>query len=672
MQFLQFQLKYLIQNQPKEISSTDFSVFENEDIKIEFLLEDIISDKRYKVKISPKKELEFTDFYIETKFDYTESNGVFCNGFQSWTESKIYTREDKLKQQRRGVKIIGEAYGDGMLYDYKNKKGVAHSWTYTYIKLQKRKVQFLGSLNDETGYTIFEHHANENKLIIQKDCKGLVAKEEIFLLDIFEANAYEWMCFQNYFEAQHLKPIHAKPAIGWTSWYYYYTNISEKIIEDNLHSFAKNKVPIEIFQIDDGYQKAVGDWLNFNERFPNGLKSIVDKIHQQNIKAGLWLAPLACEQNSFIVKEKPDWILKDEKGKFLKIGFNPMWSYWFYALDVYNEEVRAYLKKVFDTVLNEWNFDLVKLDFLYGTAIVPRNGKSRGQIMYDAMKFLRECVGDKMILGCGVPLLAAANGNTDYCRIGPDIHLKWDFALLKWIRARERPSTLNAIHNTISRRQLSGKWFWNDPDVFMLRKNKNVLSFNEKYSLLLANLLFGHLLFTSDNIGEYDEKTLQLYKSIFPLMPVKDVQVSFDDDFYTINFSIKEKYYLALINTSNRSKMYKLPKSLYFDNVAEDLIKGDKLIEIPKHSSKCYLNVGYTPFGIAGSKGHFFSGTEIENIYLSGNKVELEWADNVLNEVKIYLKVPTEYPVETINNSGHFKRIEKKDFSIIEVEKHKL
>ena len=73
---------------------------------------------------------------------------------------------------------------------------------------------------------------------------------------------------------------------------------------------------------------------------------------------------MACEKDSFIVREHPDWILKNEKGGFLKIGFNPLWSYWFYALDVYNEEVRAYLKKVFHTILQEWNFDLVKLDFL--------------------------------------------------------------------------------------------------------------------------------------------------------------------------------------------------------------------------------------------------------------------------------------------------------------------
>ncbi len=672
MKFQQFFLKYSFSGQEaNEIKSSDFSSFENEHLKIEFLLEDINDDKRYKVQLSPKMEIELIDFYIETEIDYSQTRGVFCNGFQSWTETKFFTKEEKLKAQRRGIKIIGEAYGDGQLYEYKNKKGIVHSWTYTYIRQPKRKVLFFGSLNDEIGYTIFEHQALQNKLLIKKDCKGLVVSDELILVDVFSADSFEWMCFQNYFEAQQLKPINAKPAIGWTSWYYYYTNISEKIIEDNLNAFVNNKVPIEIFQIDDGWQKSVGDWLNFNTKFPNGLTAIVHKIHMQNVKAGLWLAPFACEQNSFIVKEKSHWILKDEKGKFLKIGFNPMWSYWFYALDVYNEEVRAYLKKVFHTILNEWNFDLVKLDFLYGTALLARNGKSRGQIMYDAMQFLRECVGSKMILGCGVPL-SAANGTTEYCRIGPDIHLSWDFTLLKWTRARERPSVLNAIHNTISRRQLSGKWFWNDPDVFMLRKNKNVLSFEEKYSLLLANLLFGHLLFTSDNISEYDEEQLFWYKSIFPLMPIQDVQVRFDDNFYTINFSIKDRYYLALINVSELSKMYKLPNNLFYDNVKEDLVKGNKVIEIPKHTSKCYLMVGHTPFAIAGSKGHFFSGTEIENIFLSGNRVELEWAEDVLNEVKIYIKVPTEYEVISINNSGNFKRIEKKDFSIIELEKHKL
>ena len=278
----------------------------------------------------------------------------------------------------------------------------------------------------------YKRSSRSNKLIIKKDCEGLIIENCTTLLDFYSCEHFEFICFQSYFQLQQLKQIHAKPAIGWTSWYYYYTNISEKIIQDNLDAFINNNVPIEIFQIDDGWQKAVGDWLNFNDKFPNGLKNIVEKIKEKNIKAGLWLAPFACEQNSFIVKEKPHWILKDDKGKFLKIGFNPAWSYWFYALDFYLDEVRDYLKKVFHTILIEWNFDLVKLDFLYGTALIARNGKSRGQIMYEAMQFLRECVGDKMILGCGVPLLPA-NGTTEYCRIGPDIHLSGSGTILMYL-----------------------------------------------------------------------------------------------------------------------------------------------------------------------------------------------------------------------------------------------
>jgi alpha-galactosidase len=54
--------------------------------------------------------------------------------------------------------------------------------------------------------------------------------------------------------------------------------------------------------------------------------------------------------------------------------------------------------------LNEWGYHMVKLDFLYSVCLIPTKTKTRGQIMTEAMKFLRECVGDKLILGCGVPL----------------------------------------------------------------------------------------------------------------------------------------------------------------------------------------------------------------------------------------------------------------------------
>lgn len=63
-------------------------------------------------------------------------------------------------------------------------------------------------------------------------------------------------------------------------------------------------------------------------------------------------------------RQHPDWLLKVD-GKPWCCGSN--WSS-FYALDIDNPAVLDYLRRVFDRVLNDWGFDLVKLDFLYGAA----------------------------------------------------------------------------------------------------------------------------------------------------------------------------------------------------------------------------------------------------------------------------------------------------------------
>ena len=72
------------------------------------------------------------------------------------------------------------------------------------------------------------------------------------------------------------------------------------------------------------------------------------------------------------MREHPDWLLLHE-GKPWYCGCN--WG-GFYALDIDNPEFQAYLKAVFTRVLDEWGFDLVKLDFLYAAA-PPTGMKTR-------------------------------------------------------------------------------------------------------------------------------------------------------------------------------------------------------------------------------------------------------------------------------------------------------
>jgi len=115
--------------------------------------------------------------------------------------------------------------------------------------------------------------------------------------------------------------------------------------------------------------------------------------------------------------------------------------------------------------------------------------------------------------------MAPAFGRVDYCRIGCDMTLNW---LGDWhLRPlhREVPSTRNTLLNTIYRRHLDGRAWRNDPDVFLLRDDNIKLTPVQREILATVNALFGGVLFTSDNVGAYDEKKRAFYDRLSSLRP---------------------------------------------------------------------------------------------------------------------------------------------------------
>jgi hypothetical protein len=159
-----------------------------------------------------------------------------------------------------------------------------------------------------------------------------------------------------------------------------------------------------------------------------------------------------------------------------------------------------------------------------------------------------------------------------------------------------------------------------------------------------------------------------LYKSIFPLVEKENVLVQQEKEFYQINFNIKNNYYLALINTSNEEKIYKLPNGLFFNNIEQEYFKGGKVITIPKHASKCLYRVNVAPFTLVGAKGHFFCGTEINNIFISNNMLEISWNDEVINPKTIFYRIPNNYEMVVSDNSVIKNRQQDGDFIILELE----
>lgn len=516
----------------KEIKTTEMS---NDDVSFDLRQ----SANGLKLTVIPKKQISDISFYLERNYEYQTDSRFFANGFQSWTDTKEFTRNEMMADEGLiGRGIFGKSpFGINLVGNYTFVKqpkeyGNFHAFSFAYVRNDKN-VDLFGSLNDRTGYTIIYADMNKNTLRFSKDVEGIKISEAYELLDLYFDNGGYDEVFDRYFAKMNVKPLTDKKIKGYTSWYNYYQNISEDIILRDLEAISKKTDKVNTFQIDDGYQTAVGDWLSINKtKFPNGLKPIVEKIHAKGWQAGLWLAPFGAQKGSKLACEHPDWLVKGKNGKPIMVGAN--WG-GFYAIDIDNADARAYIKNVFDTVLNDWGFDLVKLDFLYATAVVPLHNKTRGQLAYESIDFLRECVGNKQILGCGVQQMPCF-GKVEYMRIGADMALSWKHNFFRNLTHREDVSTPNAIHNSVYRRCLNGRAFLCDPDVFLLRRSNIKFTFEQQKVLAKFIKLFGSVLFMSDNVDEYDDEQLAVFNDTLADDDAKVVAINETNDKLFIDY----------------------------------------------------------------------------------------------------------------------------------------
>ena len=548
---------------------------------------------RYSVFLHPKQNVVVQRLEIQFDLPLPPDARFFTNGYQSWSESRWLKVTDNIPRLRSIARRHMGYYGDEHIPGIPRGRGFLHSWTYTFIhreadfaaKPKQRSGILAGSLNERTGFTLFLYDQSKGILTVRKDMDGLALRHSFPALDFWVGEGLETQLFDHYFRLAEVNPPSAPSAIGWTSWYQHFTNISEAILLKNLASFAEgighsgdeSLIPIKhesigakmphdaYFQIDDGWQTAVGDWLSIKPAFPNGMRSIALKIKDKEMQPGLWLAPFVAAKNSELVRRHPDWLLKDAKGHAIKVGWNPMWGGWYYALDFYHDGVREYLSGVFHTILDKWGFELLKLDFLFAVALAPPPGKTRGGVMWEAMEFLRRLVGSRRILACGVPL-GSCFGQADYCRIGGDVHLAWTHPLLSFLHHRERVDTLASLRSTLGRWQLNGRAFHNDPDVFILRTAHQKLSAVQQSTLLTIIALLGNVLFSSDDLGVYSEEQKAEFEEGFSLRGSRvNAVFELENDVWRIDFEQENAAWSAYCNLTKTEKNLVLANGIGVD-----------------------------------------------------------------------------------------------------------
>ncbi len=293
---------------------------------------------------------------------------------------------------------------------------------------------------------------------------------------------------------------------GWCSWYHYFHSISEEAMRANLQRLAalRAEFPIELVQVDDGFQSALGDWTTTNARFPSGLRRLADEIRAAGFEAGIWTAPFLAARDSRLMSEHPQWFIRHPAGEPLRAAYNTNWTSsadgFAYALDPSNPGFLDHLREVFRTLTADFGYSYLKLDFLYAAAaegLRQDRGLTRAETLRRGLETIREAAGDAaFILGCGCPF-GPAIGVLDGMRIGPDVAPYWK----NQHPGVGAPSTADAIHAIIARAFMHRQLWLNDPDCLMLRRTETQLSRDEQAALAAAIAGSGGMLLISDDMA---------------------------------------------------------------------------------------------------------------------------------------------------------------------------
>lgn len=137
-------------------------------------------------------------------------------------------------------------------------------------------------------------------------------------------------------------------------------------------------VGIELFVLDDGWfgkrndpTSSLGDWIENTEKLPDGLTSLSKKIHDMNLKFGLWFEPEMISPNSELYRTHPDWCIHVKNRLRVESRHQLI-------LDLSRPEVCEYIIKSLTDILNRVPIEYIKWDMNrnfspIGSAFLPEH-----------------------------------------------------------------------------------------------------------------------------------------------------------------------------------------------------------------------------------------------------------------------------------------------------------
>ncbi len=191
---------------------------------------------------------------------------------------------------------------------------------------------------------------------------------------------------------------------GWCSWFYTHTQATEDEQLRNATFMAQHLKPYGLHwvQIDDGYQRAFGDW-QANAFYPHGMAWLAAAIRQLGLHPGIWIAPYAVSEHAPLVQTHPEWLAHDAAGN-LQITASTRGAR--YILDITHPGARQWLRELIETIVNVWGYDFIKIDFVEWTLLAIERyydpTVSRAQAYRLGTETIRAAMGpQRHLLDCG-------------------------------------------------------------------------------------------------------------------------------------------------------------------------------------------------------------------------------------------------------------------------------
>jgi alpha-galactosidase len=252
-----------------------------------------------------------------------------------------------------------------------------------------------------------------------------------------------------------------RPPTGWCSWYCFGPNVTAQQVLDNLDAIATALPGLKYIQIDDGYQRAMGDWLETGSAFGGSVRKVLGEIKKRGFEPAIWVAPFIAEEASDVFQRHPEWFIADAGGAPLRadrVSFGGWRRGPWYAIDGTHPEVQAHLERVFRTMRSEWGCTYFKLDANFWGAMHGgrfHDGRAtRIEAYRRGMEAIARGAGDSFLLGCNHPIWPSL-GLIHGSRSSNDIKRTWD-----------RIKT--TARQNLSRNWQNGRLWWNDPDAVVL------------------------------------------------------------------------------------------------------------------------------------------------------------------------------------------------------------